>query len=104
MRVKICVCKKCKEKFCDYIIERLKRDIEKFNLEKLEIEEVDSWLWDCDKWPIIKIDKQVLEYANPIKASDWILKKLKWINNNKQKKEKDNSIDEDNVDYHQIIF
>lgn len=76
MKVKVCMWNSCKNRFANYVVERLMNDKERFNLEKVEIEEVEC-LGMCDQWPIVKIDKQVLTYATPIKANEMLFKKLK---------------------------
>jgi hypothetical protein len=84
MIIKACNWKNCQSRFNSYIITRLKNDIVKFNLENIEIEE-HLCMWLCEEGPIIKIDKEVLKNATPIKASEMMFRKLSW---NKSKKTK----------------
>ena len=103
MKVKVCMGKNCQNNFATYIVERLKRDKERFNLEKVEIEEVEC-LGLCEKWPIVKIDKQVLERATPIKASDMVSKRLNNNKQSRQKKERDYEKEDEEVDIKEIIY
>jgi NADH:ubiquinone oxidoreductase subunit E len=76
MIIKVCNWKNCQNNFNSYIIDRLKNDIARFNFENIEIEEIDC-MWMCEEWPIVKINKEILKNANPIKASEMMFKKLK---------------------------
>ena len=75
MKIKVCTWPACKDKFSEYIIKRIKNDIEFYNLENVEIEE-SPCMWMCNKSPNTKIDNDVINYANPLKISDLMLKKL----------------------------
>jgi len=75
MKIKVCTWSACKDKFSEYIIKRIKNDIEFYNLKNIEIEE-SPCMWMCNKSPNIKIDNDVINYANPLKISDLMLKKL----------------------------
>lgn len=77
-KIKVCTWKTCTDRFGEYIITRLENDKTKFNLNDLEIEKC-MCLWQCKSWPNIVVDKDVKNYMNPAKASEWIL------NNNKRK-------------------
>lgn len=89
MIIKVCNWKNCQSKFNSYIISRIKNDILKFNLEHIEIEE-HPCMWFCEEWPIVKIDKEILKNANPIKASEMIFKRINGNKkNNSKKKRKD---------------
>ncbi len=83
MKVKVCTWKTCKSRFSEYILTRLKSDIWFYWLKNLEIEEVNC-LWNCKRWPNIKIDWKLEERVTPSKASSMIHKIMK--NNNKSKK------------------
>ena len=76
MKVKVCVGSACKAKFSEYIIKRIERDIEKFNLKNIEIEKVNC-MGFCDKAPNVKIDNEIYYNTNPIKVSEVIFDKLK---------------------------
>lgn len=79
MKIKVCMWKTCKDRFSEYILTRLINDKEKFNLNKLEIEEC-MCLWQCAKWPNIVVDWNIENYMNPAKASEFA------FNKNKKKK------------------
>jgi NADH:ubiquinone oxidoreductase subunit E len=79
MKIKVCTWKTCTERFSEYILTRLKNDKERFNLDKLEIEEC-MCLWQCSKWPNIVVDWEIQNYMNPAKASEFAFNK-----NNKKK-------------------
>jgi NADH:ubiquinone oxidoreductase subunit E len=72
MKIKVCTWKTCMDKFSNYIIDRLNNDKKKFNLNHIDIEE-SKCMWHCKKWPNIKIDKNIHNYCNPLKASKIIL-------------------------------
>lgn len=87
MQVKVCTGKSCASKFSKYITTRLENDTKFYDWKNVELEEC-LCLWECKKWPNIKIDKETFNYVNPAKASDIILKKLseKKKNNSPKKK------------------
>jgi hypothetical protein len=91
MIIKICNWKSCQNNFNLYVIARLKNDIARFKLENIEIEEV-SCFWMCDEWPIMKIDKEILKFATPIKASEMLFRKINWVKPKKDKKKKEEKI------------
>lgn len=84
MKIKICNWKACQERFSSYIKTRLLNDKEKFDLKDLEIEETPC-MWNCKKWPNIKIDNELFHYMNPAKASELLFKKLKNVKSKKHK-------------------
>lgn len=75
MKIKVCQWTTCKDKFAKYMITRIKRDIEKFDLKHIEIEETPC-MWMCKDWPNAMIDKDVINHANPSKLSEAMFKKL----------------------------
>ena len=79
MKIKVCTGKTCKDRFSDYIITRLQNDKERFNLDKVTIEEC-LCTWKCSEWPNVIVDWNPNNYMNPAKASNLAL------NNNKKKK------------------
>ena len=74
--IKVCKGTTCSDKFSNYIITRIKRDIEKFDLKNIEIEE-SACMGMCKKWPNTKVDGDIMNYANPSKVSEAMFKKLK---------------------------
>ncbi len=76
MKIKVCMWSACKDNFSQYIITRIKRDIEKYDLQHIEIEE-SPCMWMCKKWPNTKIDKDIINYANGAKVSEAMFKKIK---------------------------
>lgn len=78
MKIRVCTWKACSNKFSNYILDRLKNDKQRFNLENLIIEETEC-VWDCTKWPNIIVDWNLKNYVNPAKASELLF-------NNKKKK------------------
>ena len=87
IKVQVCMWKTCKSNFAEYIVRRLKWDIERLDLKNIEIEE-SMCMWMCKKWPNVKIDNDVINYAEPAKISDrivnWPKKKKSNKNNNKK--------------------
>jgi len=76
MKIKVCMWSACKDRFAEYIITRLKNDKERFNLKELDIEE-SLCMWACKKWPNISIDRDIKNYINPAKASEFAFWKVK---------------------------
>ena len=76
MKVQVCQWKSCKEKFSEYITTRLENDKEKFDFEKLIIEEA-KCMWKCNEWPNVKIDGKIENYIWPAKVSEIVCEKFK---------------------------
>ena len=76
MKIKICSWNACKANFSNYMVTRIKRDIEKFKLKNIEIEETPC-MWMCKKGPNAKVDNDILNYANWNKLSALMFKKIK---------------------------
>jgi len=89
MKIKVCTWSVCKDRFSEYIITRLKNDKERFNLKDLEIEE-SLCMWECKKWPNIKVDWNMHNYITPSKASEFV------FHTNKKKKKKKNTTNNNN--------
>lgn len=97
MKIQVCMWKSCKEKYSEYILQRLERDKERFNLNNVIITTC-SCLWKCDKWPSVMFDKHIEWHMSPTKASRMMMNKISW---NKPKKEKSKKSDnENNEDYY----
>jgi hypothetical protein len=94
MIIKICNWNNCKNRFNSYVITRLKNDIAKFNLSNVEIEEL-LCMWMCEEWPIVKIDKEVLKFATPIKANEMLFRKINWTKPKKEKKKREDFVEDD---------
>lgn len=86
MKIMICTWTICSERFSSYIIDRIKNDKHRFNLNTVEIVE-SPCLWNCKRWPNIQIDKEKFSSMNPLKTSNLMFKKLK-NNKNVNKKHK----------------
>ena len=82
MKIKVCTGKNCKANFSEYIIKRLKADIERLDLKDIEIEET-MCMWMCSKWPNVVIDNDIINYAEPAKISDRV---INWPKKKKKKK------------------
>jgi len=76
MKIKICTWNACSANFSTYMVTRIKRDIEKFELNNIEIEETPC-MWMCKKWPNAKVNDDILNYTNWNKLSEAVFKKLK---------------------------
>lgn len=83
MKVSVCTWKWCKDRFSEYILDRLKSDVKFYWKENLIIEEFQC-SWDCEKWPNIIVDKVIHPHMTPAKASEIIFK------TNKKKKKNGN--------------
>lgn len=81
MKIQVCKWKTCSDRFSSYIIDRLNNDKSRFNLDKLEIEEV-MCLWNCKCWPSVLFNWKLIWSMNPTKASD-LVNKSKSTNNKK---------------------
>jgi len=70
VKIKVCTWKTClSDNFSNYIIDRLKRDNKTFYWDNVIIEE-SNCMWECKKWPNIKINEEIYNYIDPIKASN----------------------------------
>lgn len=76
MKIQICTWKSCKSRYSEYILKRLKADIEKFKFEKIEIETTPCQ-WYCEKWPNVLYDWKREHYQDPIKASKHMIDTIK---------------------------
>ncbi len=86
MKVEVCCWKVCSSNFSNYIIKRIEGDIERLWLQWIELEEA-KCMGMCKKWPNVKVDGEVINYAEPAKVSDRIIhgKKKKKKKYNKKK-------------------
>ena len=86
IKIQVCMGKTCKSNFAEYITKRLKWDIERLDLKNIEIEET-MCMWMCKKGPNVKINDELINYAEPAKVSEivinWPKKKKKKFNNKK---------------------
>ena len=73
MKVNICWWKLCSSNFSNYIIKRVEWDVERLWLKKIEIEEA-MCMGMCKKWPNVKFDEEVMNYAEPAKVSERMIK------------------------------
>jgi len=87
MKVKVCCWKNCKANFSEYIVKRIKADIERLDLKDIELEET-MCMWMCKDWPNVVIDDEIIHFAEPAKISERIIywKKKKKKKNNISKK------------------
>ncbi len=76
MKIEVCTGKACKSRFSQYITKRLENDIQKFNLEDMEITPC-ACTGNCKNSPNIIVDGKRHEYMNPLKASQIALEKTK---------------------------
>lgn len=76
MKVQVCTGKSCKDKFSNYIITRLQNDIKFYDWKNLEVVE-EVCMWQCKKWPNIKIKNQITNYSSPAKISELVAKHIK---------------------------
>ena len=87
IKVQVCCWKACKENFSEYIVKRLEWDIERLNLNNIEIEKTMCMgMGMCTKWPNVKVDGEIMNYCEPAKVSDRVVnwpKKKKKFNNKK---------------------
>lgn len=73
MKIQVCTWKSCSEKFCKYTITRLENDTKFYDWKNIEILE-EACMWQCKKWPNIKIKNQTINYIHPAKASEIVAK------------------------------
>ena len=81
MKVKVCCGKTCSSNFSNYIIRRVEADVQRLWLKDVELEEA-KCVWMCKKGPNVKVDSDIINYAEPAKVSERIIKGPK----NKKKK------------------
>jgi len=86
IKVQVCTWRMCKLNFSEYITRRIKWDIERLNLDHIEVEE-SMCMGMCKKGPNVKINWEIKNYCEPAKVSDlvvnWPKKKKKKFNNKK---------------------
>lgn len=75
MKVQVCMGKSCKWKFAKYIIDRIENDTKFYGWKWVEAME-EACMWQCKKWPNIKLKNQIINYCNPAKVSEVIQKHL----------------------------
>ncbi len=73
MKVKVCSWKTCGSNFSNYIIRRVEWDVKRLELKKIELEEA-KCMGMCKKWPNVKFDDEVMNYAEPAKVSERMIK------------------------------
>jgi len=73
MIIKVCMWKTCQDRFSEYILTRLKADVDFYKKNDIEIEEC-MCLGQCKKWPNIVKGWEILNYITPAKASELIFK------------------------------
>ena len=81
MKVKVCWGKTCSSNFSNYIVKRIEWDVERLWLKKIELEDA-KCMWMCKKWPNVKFDDDVMNYAEPAKVSE---RMIKWPKKAKKK-------------------
>jgi len=87
MKIQVCTWKTCKERFSEYILDRLNSDKDFYNLQHSIVESCPC-TWNCKAWPAVVFDWHIEKYMNPAKASKVMMDKKneKKKNNNKHKK------------------
>ena len=73
MKAKVCCWKTCSSNFSNYIIRRVEGDVKRLWLKDVELEEA-KCMWMCKKWPNVKFDDEVMNYCEPAKVSERIIK------------------------------
>lgn len=92
MKIQVCMGKSCKWKYSEYILQRLERDKERFNLNNVIITTC-TCLWKCEKWPSVMFDKHIEWHMTPTKASKMLMNKIGWSKPKKSEK-KDDTIED----------
>ncbi|MCD5380570.1 NAD(P)H-dependent oxidoreductase subunit E [Candidatus Gracilibacteria bacterium] len=73
MKVKVCGGKACSSIFSNYIVKRIEGDVERLGLKKIELEDA-KCMGMCKKGPNVKFDDDVMNYAEPAKVSERMIK------------------------------
>jgi len=73
MKAKVCCWKTCSSIFSNYIIRRVEGDIKRLGLKDIELEKA-KCMGMCKQWPNVKFDDEVMNYAEPAKVSERIIK------------------------------
>ncbi len=79
MKIEVCFWKTCKEKFANYVFDRVQKDIKMYDLKSIKLEK-SHCMWLCKKWPNAKVDWEAINYANWAKVSE----RYKWQIYNKK--------------------
>lgn len=96
MKIQVCTWKICKERWSEYILKRLERDKEKFELDNVLVHNC-ACMWHCKEWPNVMFDKHVEHHMDPSKASKMMMDKInqkKWHKSSNEKKHKEDDNDE----------
>lgn len=88
MKIQVCMGKSCKERYSEYILQRLERDKERFNLNNVIITTC-ACLDNCKKWPNVIFDKHIEGNMTPTKASKMMMNKIGWSKTKKSEKKDD---------------
>ncbi|NDK09085.1 hypothetical protein EOM39_07665 [Candidatus Gracilibacteria bacterium] len=92
MKIQVCMGKSCKEKYSEYILKRLERDKERFNLNNVIITTC-ACIDGCKKGPNVMFDKHIEGNMTPTKASKMMMNKIGGSKPKKSEK-KDDTIED----------
>lgn len=76
MKIEVCTGKSCKGRFSEYILTRIKNDIEKYKISGVDCSTC-LCTGNCQKWPNVLFDGKREEHMNPAKASKKFLDTIK---------------------------
>lgn len=76
MKIEVCTGKSCKGRFSEYILTRIKNDVEKYGISSLEYGPCPC-TGNCQKGPNVIFDGKREEYMNPAKVSKKFLDAIK---------------------------
>ena len=96
MKIQVCMWKSCKERYSEYILQRLERDKERFSLNNVIITTC-ACLDNCKKWPNVVFDKHIEGNMTPTKASKMMMNKI-WWSKPKKKENKDDKTSKEHTE------
>lgn len=96
MKIKVCTWNACRWKYSEYILRRLKADIDFHKLDWIVLEE-SMCMWHCKEWPNVQIDKNIEHFSNPVKASKLMMDKKNGVKPKKKRKNKSNDKQNENL-------
>ncbi|MDD3303005.1 MAG: (2Fe-2S) ferredoxin domain-containing protein [Candidatus Gracilibacteria bacterium] len=88
MKIQVCMGRNCKDKYSEYILQRLERDKERFELNNVIVSGC-SCLGKCEKGPTVMFDKHIEGNMTPTKASKMMMNKAGTGKKKKENKEND---------------
>nr|MDD3720280.1 (2Fe-2S) ferredoxin domain-containing protein [Candidatus Gracilibacteria bacterium] len=103
MKIQVCNGKICKERFSEYILKRLERDKEKFELDNVLVNSC-ACMGHCKEGPNVMFDKHTEHHMDPSKASKMMMDKINQKKGHKSSNEKKHKESDNGEATHSFTF